>query len=89
MFNAFLQLLYPKLCFACEDPLFESEDFIVSMDERLTLEEIRDLLRLRALKSDLGQAVLRDFDGAASSAHLRTKIVHLRNRDTSIVGHDN
>jgi predicted amidophosphoribosyltransferase len=28
MFNAFLQLLYPKLCFACEDPLFESEDFI-------------------------------------------------------------
>ena len=28
MFNAFLQLLYPKLCFACEDPLFESEEFI-------------------------------------------------------------
>jgi ComF family protein len=28
MFTAFLQLLYPKLCFACEDPLFESEDFI-------------------------------------------------------------
>lgn len=28
MFNTFLQLLYPKLCFACEDPLFESEDFI-------------------------------------------------------------
>ena len=28
MFNAFLQLLYPKLCFACDDPLFESEDFI-------------------------------------------------------------
>jgi len=28
MFTSFLQLLYPKLCFACEDPLFESEDFI-------------------------------------------------------------
>jgi predicted amidophosphoribosyltransferase len=28
MFSAFLQLLYPKLCFACEDPLFESEEFI-------------------------------------------------------------
>lgn len=28
MFNAFLRLLYPKLCFACDDPLFESEDFI-------------------------------------------------------------
>jgi ComF family protein len=28
MFTTFLQLLYPKLCFACEDPLFESEDFI-------------------------------------------------------------
>lgn len=28
MINAFLQLLYPKLCFACEDPLFESEEFI-------------------------------------------------------------
>jgi ComF family protein len=28
MFNTFLRLLYPKLCFACEDPLFESEEFI-------------------------------------------------------------
>jgi ComF family protein len=28
MFKAFLQLLYPKLCFACQKPLFRSEDFI-------------------------------------------------------------
>jgi hypothetical protein len=34
-------------------------------DERLTLEQIDDVFGLRALKSKLGQAVLRDFDGAA------------------------
>lgn len=28
MFKAFLQLLYPKLCFACQEPLFSSEEFI-------------------------------------------------------------
>lgn len=28
MFKAFLQLLYPKLCFACQEPLFPSEEFI-------------------------------------------------------------
>jgi ComF family protein len=28
MFKAFLQLLYPKLCFACQKPLFCAEDFI-------------------------------------------------------------
>ncbi len=28
MFDAFLQLLYPKLCFACDDPLFVSEEFV-------------------------------------------------------------
>lgn len=28
MFKAFLQLLYPKLCFACQKPLFRGEDFI-------------------------------------------------------------
>lgn len=28
MFNTFLQLLYPKLCFACQEPLFSSEEFI-------------------------------------------------------------
>jgi ComF family protein len=39
MFNAFLQLLYPKLCFACEDPLFESEDFICTYC-RITLARV-------------------------------------------------
>lgn len=28
MFKSFLQLLYPKLCFACQEPLFSSEEFI-------------------------------------------------------------
>ena len=28
MFKPFLQLLYPKLCFACQEPLFSSEEFI-------------------------------------------------------------
>ena len=28
MFKAFLQLLYPKLCFACQEPLFRGEDFV-------------------------------------------------------------
>lgn len=28
MFKTFLQLLYPKLCFACQEPLFSSEEFI-------------------------------------------------------------
>ena len=42
----------------------------------------------RTLKSDLGEAVLRDLDGAAGRTHLRTKIVHLRDGDTGIVGYD-
>jgi hypothetical protein len=54
-------------------------------NQRLTLEKIRHPFRLRALKSDFGQAVLRDLDGAARCTHLRTKIVHLRDGDTGIV----
>lgn len=39
MFKAFLQLLYPKLCFACQEPLFPSEEFICTCC-RITLPRI-------------------------------------------------
>jgi hypothetical protein len=57
-------------------------------DQRLSLEQIDDAFGASTLKSDLGETVLRDFDGAAGLTHLRTKIVHLRDGDTGIVGHD-
>jgi hypothetical protein len=57
-------------------------------DQRLSDEQILDPFGFRALKSDSGETVLRDFDGAARGAHFRPKVVHLRNGDTGIVGHD-
>jgi hypothetical protein len=39
---------------------------LLNANQRLALEEILDIFSdFRTLKSDLGQAVLRDFDGAA------------------------
>ena len=36
-------------------------------NQRLSLEQCRDAFGLRALKSDFGKAVLRDFDGAPAA----------------------
>jgi hypothetical protein len=57
-------------------------------NQRLSLEQIDDASGVRALKSDFGETVLRDFDGTAGCAHFRPKVVHLRNGDTGVVGHD-
>ena len=43
---------------------------------------------VRAFESDLGEAVLRDLDGGTGLLHLRAQLLHVGDREASIVGHD-
>src|SRR5262249_40989995 len=58
-------------------------------DQGRPLEQGRDRGDVRAIKSDLGEAVLRDLHRAARVPHLPTQILHLGNAEARIVSYDN
>ena len=56
--------------------------------QRRPLQKGRDGGDVRAIESDLGEAVLGDLHGGARLLHLLAQILHLGDREAGIVGHD-